>query len=1091
MLPRQKFTEEEINSLKALGREVCTIVAYAARRTDKSTVRWTQIKSISPTDLVDFYIGECAVNDTLTFMCGVTRVRDTTVEQVAALLCADAVNVPVFHEAFYADLSKYEQVERIRPRSAQFPRHEISVKTATYASPTPGVQSRDFVYLEAQEDLMDTTRNARGWVCAMHSIDLASRPPHGGAVRGRLFRSGLVVTETDDTGVVEVTFLLQIDFNGAVPMDIRRRMMMPRLQSLRHLHDFVGRPRPPQPPMSTALIVAPPRTRSTSSSIAALNTRASSSTALVKNGGTTTSSKWCSCCHQKFHLLQRKYHCRLCDAIFCSHCGGHRRLAPHGEKFAVCHSCMTQEAAPSLDKALSDRTLSAMSLRDVPLDPRGLPDHRRRSPEQPPPRPLLPRTAHHSVREHYDESERRRHAMFIDMAAPSVPRRGHAVSAADVMPRSLSQNDTAMFATDPTAPNRHRFASVDHDSPVTTSRGVVDLADLSHASGFLADLASPRHHHHHHHPRRRTTTTHHPPQSLEQPEIEPDSPCRAPPQPLGFGDDMWHDIDTKSEWAPQVSQHRASSASGAAAANAAPSEVSAAPTVVDLRDIKNASELLSALDRPPQQHFVAAVQHPTAALVATKPLPALLDIVPNGGDRSYDSDDRATNRDSLATNPATKRVPPVHAPPDWLRADEDAVRFYTFGPPCVARNATFDLSIWAYLVAVTSVAIAEERAAATARLRRGALVHFTLDAPRGFAVVGDASRAVMWLGDQTSLTFTVQSTDDTPVGQSSFRFTVAVGTCVVTIDAALFVTSNRSESFDVSELRQDATLLPLVHREIPFDSLRLRNLVGQSHSGFSYRAELDDDGRAVIVKMIRPNQFGDDADHIDHELSLEAAALTMFGHHPHLVGFLGASTDMAQPLTWVTEYTAGAASLDTLLAVGISAHRLTSTQKHQILCDAAMGLLNIHEGGYVHRDVAARNIVVDTTTGRAQIGDFGLCRRVESPEGTHFEDGGLGPLKYMAPESLQPPHLFSPMSDSYSFGVLMWETFTEAKPFATLSGPEAAAWVLEGGRLDHISAIPDVHRDILGQCFQDVPTKRPSIADIVAHFRATFEGAAL
>ncbi|KAF0711647.1 Aste57867_5158 [Aphanomyces stellatus] len=109
-----------------------------------------------------------------------------------------------------------------------------------------------------------------------------------------------------------------------------------------------------------------------------------------------------------------------------------------------------------------------------------------------------------------------------------------------------------------------------------------------------------------------------------------------------------------------------------------------------------------------------------------------------------------------------------------------------------------------------------------------------------------------------------------------------------------------------------------------------------------------------------------------------------------------------------------------------------------------------------------------------------MCRRVHgSFGGSYLEEGGVGPLKYMAPESLVPPHSFSYGSDVYSFGVLMWETFSEARPFSDLSGVAAAARVLEGGRLDvSLSSIPSQYEALMARCFHEDPTKRPTMAEL-------------
>ncbi|GMF26221.1 unnamed protein product [Phytophthora lilii] len=77
----------------------------------------------------------------------------------------------------------------------------------------------------------------------------------------------------------------------------------------------------------------------------------------------------------------------------------------------------------------------------------------------------------------------------------------------------------------------------------------------------------------------------------------------------------------------------------------------------------------------------------------------------------------------------------------------------------------------------------------------------------------------------------------------------------------------------------------------------------------------------------------------------------MFGHHPCIVPFVGASTDTKFPLALVTKYLPYG-SLEENLRGSTS---LSLDERTGMLKDAAAGLLNIHEGGFIHRDLAARN----------------------------------------------------------------------------------------------------------------------------------------
>ncbi|KDO34487.1 TKL protein kinase [Saprolegnia parasitica CBS 223.65] len=276
----------------------------------------------------------------------------------------------------------------------------------------------------------------------------------------------------------------------------------------------------------------------------------------------------------------------------------------------------------------------------------------------------------------------------------------------------------------------------------------------------------------------------------------------------------------------------------------------------------------------------------------------------------------------------------------------------------------------------------------------------------------------------------------------------------------------------IDPLVSELEVVPETFHEIAYGDLTLKEAVGHGHFGDAHRASYL--GQDVVVKTLRPTEFGDNADQIVAAFRHEAAVLSLFGRHPNIVPFVGACTDLSHPLSLVTEYLPFGSLEDQF---GARRSPLSTDQKTRILCDAASGFLNMHEGGFIHRDIAARNCLVDDQL-RARVCDFGLCRRVHSYGGGHFAEGAM-PLKYLAPESLTPPHSFSFRSDSYSFGVLIWETFTESRPFPTMTSAEAAAYVLEGHRLELGETIPTPYQSLIARCLQDDPAKRPSMATIV------------
>ena len=75
---------------------------------------------------------------------------------------------------------------------------------------------------------------------------------------------------------------------------------------------------------------------------------------------------------------------------------------------------------------------------------------------------------------------------------------------------------------------------------------------------------------------------------------------------------------------------------------------------------------------------------------------------------------------------------------------------------------------------------------------------------------------------------------------------------------------------------------------------------------------------------------------------------------------------------------------------------VTEEKKLLIAGDCAEGLMYLTERGYLHRDVAARNVLLNSEY-RGKIADFGLSR--ESQDDTYYiSRGGAVPVRWTAPE---------------------------------------------------------------------------------------------
>ncbi len=89
------------------------------------------------------------------------------------------------------------------------------------------------------------------------------------------------------------------------------------------------------------------------------------------------------------------------------------------------------------------------------------------------------------------------------------------------------------------------------------------------------------------------------------------------------------------------------------------------------------------------------------------------------------------------------------------------------------------------------------------------------------------------------------------------------------------------------------------------------------------------------------------------------------------------------------------------------------------------------------------------------------------------------PVRWMAPESLA-DGLFTPMSDVWSFGVLLYEMITFGSfPFQGLSNNQVMEHVKAGHTLTIPSGIKPQLETLLKTCWNMTPTKRPTSSEIV------------
>ncbi|GMR51921.1 hypothetical protein PMAYCL1PPCAC_22116, partial [Pristionchus mayeri] len=246
---------------------------------------------------------------------------------------------------------------------------------------------------------------------------------------------------------------------------------------------------------------------------------------------------------------------------------------------------------------------------------------------------------------------------------------------------------------------------------------------------------------------------------------------------------------------------------------------------------------------------------------------------------------------------------------------------------------------------------------------------------------------------------------------------------------------------------------------------------------------LRSDNDAVAVKML--HEFADSS--AEREFRDEIDLMKKIGYHERLVNLLACVTQ-SEPILLITEFCSNGDLLEFLrkrrkyMLENTPEYYnqkdiITAKQQIMFAIQVAYGLEYLSTRGFVHRDIAARNIMVDQQE-TCKIGDFGLCRMVENENENYHAQGGKLPLKWMSPEAID-KYFFSITSDVWSYGILLFEIVTlGGTPYPGWPAAELLSRLKNGDRMERPDNCSEELYEVMLHCWAENPSDRPTFTQL-------------
>lgn len=283
--------------------------------------------------------------------------------------------------------------------------------------------------------------------------------------------------------------------------------------------------------------------------------------------------------------------------------------------------------------------------------------------------------------------------------------------------------------------------------------------------------------------------------------------------------------------------------------------------------------------------------------------------------------------------------------------------------------------------------------------------------------------------------------------------------------------------------------------------VELVQMIGEGQKGYVFLGKLQSkDGQHISDVAIKTLKY--ETDQLIDKLMREAAMMRQL-EHPHIIKFIGVCPEtpalIAMELAEFGE-----------VKQYLKLHKplIYTSQLVLFTFQISTALSYLESKQYVHRDVAARNVLVCSHS-CVKLADFGLSRNLQAvqqqkpawmmekqasnlnqcqlvadfgePDKSHYVAATKGklPVRWLAPESLA-FRRFTSASDVWMFAVCSWELFQygELRPWSHIRNNQVLLAIEAGQRLPQPANCPIRLYQLMLQCWSYAPVQRPKFRDL-------------